>query len=199
MVKKAEREVAPLRKTMGPVIHAQRTVANRRNNMFDKNSRSTGKQSNSGNNSGRPSILGTRPVKMINKYQLVLAEYIKKNKDDVTLSGTKRFSDKSGEYYLKNVLFKNNGQSVMKGMDLNNPQDIYTCLENCNGKTDRLKKRADRIVAQLPTGSLTPIPVIKDESKKTYGEKNSLVQAKRTAVTIRRIEYATAIKAKGAM
>ena len=39
---------------------------------------------------------------LLNKSQLKLASYIKANKD-VTLQGTKRFTDKSGEYYLKNI------------------------------------------------------------------------------------------------
>ena len=39
---------------------------------------------------------------LLSKSQLKLASYIEQNKD-VTLAGTKRFTDKTGEYYLKNV------------------------------------------------------------------------------------------------
>ena len=47
--------------------------------------------------------LGKKPVTLLNRAQLQLASYIKEH-SDVNLKGTKRFSDKSGEYYLKNIL-----------------------------------------------------------------------------------------------
>ena len=42
---------------------------------------------------------------LLSKCHLKLASYIEQNKD-VTLAGTKRFTDKSGEYYLKNIQLK---------------------------------------------------------------------------------------------
>ena len=133
---------------------------------------------------------------LLNKSQLKLASYIKANKD-VTLQGTKRFTDKSGEYYLKNIQLQNSRQdpnSSVKKYSLNNPQNLENCL---NRDINKIKRRASRIVTLLPENSLTPIPK-KDGIQKTglankYGKKE-LDDAQRTAVFIRRMEYATSMK-----
>ena len=85
-----------------------------------------------------------------------MASYIKNHKD-VTLQGTKRFMDKSGEYYLKNVQMQNRRQdfNYHKKGSLNNPQNLENCL---NGNLLKIKKRASKIVTLLPENSLTPIP-----------------------------------------
>ena len=123
-----------------------------------------------------------------------MASYIKQNKD-VTLQGTKRFTDKSGEYYLKNVQLQNSQRDPHshKKMSLNNPQNLENCL---NKNIDRIKRKASRIVTLLPENSLTPIP--KKDGRNTgmadrYGKKE-LKDAERTAVFIRRMEYATSMK-----
>ena len=123
-----------------------------------------------------------------------MASYIKQNKD-VTLQGTKRFTDKSGEYYLKNVQLQNSQRDPHshKKMSLNNPQNLENCL---NRNIDRIKRKASRIVTLLPENSLTPIP--KKDGRNTgmadrYGKKE-LKDAERTAVFIRRMEYATSMK-----
>ena len=62
---------------------------------------------------------------LLSKCHLKLASYIEQNKD-ITLAGTKRFTDKSGEYYLKNVqLKKKKGQSgaLSKRLSLRTPQN----------------------------------------------------------------------------
>ena len=58
--------------------------------------------------------VGKKPFKatgLLNKSQLKLASYIKAH-NDVTLHGTKRFTDKSGEYYLKNIQKQNRRQNT---------------------------------------------------------------------------------------
>ena len=82
-----------------------------------------------------------------------MASYIKANKD-VTLQGTKRFTDKSGEYYLKNINLQNSKQVANKKNSLNNPQNLENCLSNIG----KIKKRASKLVTLLPENSLTPIP-----------------------------------------
>ena len=97
-----------------------------------------------------------RATGLLNKSQLKLASYIKNNKN-VTLQGTKRFMDKSGEYYLKNVQMQNRKQdfNYHKRGSLNNPQNLENCL---NDNLSKIKKRASKIVTLLPENSLTPIP-----------------------------------------
>ena len=108
--------------------------------------------------------------------------------------------DKSGEYYLKNVQMQNKRQdfNVHKRESLNNPQN----LENVLGNISKIKKRASKIVTLLPQNSLTPIP--KKEGIEKVGmangyKKKELNDAQRTAVFIRRLEYATSMKRKVVM
>ena len=133
---------------------------------------------------------------LLNKSQLKLASYIKAH-NDVTLHGTKRFTDKSGEYYLKNVQLQNSKQDPTsnKKNSLNTPQNIENCLNSMN--FGKIKRRASKIVTLLPENSLTPIPK-KDGINRLamangYGKKE-LKNAERTAVFIRRMEYATSMK-----
>ena len=132
---------------------------------------------------------------LLNKSQLKLASYIKANKD-VTLQGTKRFMDKSGEYYLKNINLQNRKQVLnsTKKNSLNNPQNLENIL---NGNIGKIRKRASKIVTLLPENSLTPIPKKEGINKlgiaNGYGKKE-LNDAQRTAVFIRRLEYATSMK-----
>jgi len=133
----------------------------------------------------------------LNKSQLKLASYIKAH-NDVTLHGTKRFTDKSGEYYLKNVQLQNRRQdpnAPIKKNSLNNPINLENCLNS--GNIGKIRRRASKIVTLLPENSLTPIPK-KDGINRLgmangYGKKE-LKNAERTAVFIRRMEYATSMK-----
>ena len=134
---------------------------------------------------------------LLNKSQLKLASFIKNHKD-VTLQGTKRFMDKSGEYYLKNVKMQNKRHdfNYHRKSSLNNPQNLENCL---NGNLLKIKRRASKIVTLLPENSLTPIP--KKEGINKTGLANSykkkeLNDAQRTAVFIRRLEYANTMKKK---
>ena len=121
-----------------------------------------------------------------------------KNHKDVTLQGTKRFMDKSGEYYLKNVQMQNRRHDFNRHRksSLNNPQNLENCL---NGNLLKIKKRASKIVTLLPENSLTPIPKKEGISKMGFAngfKKKELNDAQRTAVFIRRLEYATTMKKK---
>ena len=130
---------------------------------------------------------------LLNKSQLKLASYIKANKD-VTLQGTKRFMDKSGEYYLKNINLQNSRRD-MKRASMNIPQTLENCLTN--ERLNRIKPRMSKIITILPENSLTPIPkkdgINKLGMAKGY-DKKKLSDAQRTAVFIRRLEYATSMK-----
>ena len=134
-----------------------------------------------------------RGLGLLNKSQLKLASYIKQNKN-VTLEGTKRFMDKSGEYYLKNIQLQNKRKDN-KRQSLNKPQN----LENCLNKKDfnKIKRKASKIVTILPENSLTPIPKKKDAKDNSLAnniDKKELNDAQRTAVFIRRMEYSTSMK-----
>ena len=143
---------------------------------------------------------GKKPFKatgLLNKSQLKLASYIKAH-NDVTLHGTKRFTDKSGEYYLKNIQMQNRRQdpnTTSKKNSLNNPQYLENCVNSAN--LGNIRRRASKIVTLLPENSLTPIPK-KDGINRLgmangYGKKE-LKNAERTAVFIRRMEYSTSVK-----
>ena len=139
-----------------------------------------------------------RATGLLNKSQLKLASFIKNHKD-VTLQGTKRFMDKSGEYYLKNVQMQNRRHdfNYHKRGSLNNPQNLENCLNNDNAL--KIKKRASKIVTLLPENSLTPIPKKEGINKTGFAngyKKKELNDAQRTAVFIRRLEYATSMKKK---
>ena len=113
----------------------------------------------------------TTADELMNKYQLSLAKCIKSNKNSIRLAGTKRFMDKSGEYYLKNVLFakKSEKQKFMKKLSLSQPQNIFTCMKKLNG-TKKLEQRVDNLVTRLPVNSLTPIPMMDEKQNKTRNE-----------------------------
>ena len=137
----------------------------------------------------------TTSEELMNKYQLSLANYIKTNKNEIRLSGTKRFKDKSGEYYLKNVLFakKTFNKKFTKKLSLSQPQNIFTCMQKLNG-TKKLEQRVDNLITKLPMNSLTPIPMMEEKQFKNKNDLTQLNKAERTAVHIRRIEYSTGIK-----
>ena len=112
----------------------------------------------------------------------------------MTLEGTKRFMDKSGEYYLKNIQLQNKRKDN-KRKSLNKPLN----LENCLNKKDinKIKRKASKIVTLLPENSLTPIPKkkgVKEDNVANIYDKKELDEAQRTARFIRRMEYSTSMK-----
>ena len=54
------------------------------------------------------------------------------------MAGTKRFSDKSGEYYLKNLLLSRNTNN--KIIPLTQPQRVLNYFEKCNKRNNAKKK-----------------------------------------------------------
>ena len=182
--------------------NALKNNSNEERSIQDKDKQNPEKSSSS---NGTPEVLASmevsdgvnkRPFRglgLLNKSQLKLASYIKQNKN-VTLEGTKRFMDKSGEYYLKNIQLQNKRKDNVR-KSLNQPLN----LENCLNKKDinRIKRKASKIVTLLPENSLTPIPKKKDVKEGFLAsnlDKKELNDAQRTAVFIRRMEYSTSMK-----
>ena len=136
---------------------------------------------------------------LLSKCHLKLATYIEQNKD-VTLAGTKRFTDKSGEYYLKNVqLRKKKGQEgvLSKKLSLRSPQTLENCFSRLNGNLNKIKKNATKIITVLPENSLTPIPVKEKNAVRGVAgifNKKQYQNAERTAVFIRRMEYSSGVQ-----
>ena len=136
---------------------------------------------------------------LLSKSQLKLASYIEQNKD-VTLAGTKRFTDKTGEYYLKNVqLQKKNSKKgpLSKKLSLTHPQNLENIFSKLNGNINKIKKNATKIITILPENSLTPIPVKEQNSVQGVAQsfnKKQYKNAERVAVFIRRMEYANGVK-----
>lgn len=138
---------------------------------------------------------------MINKFQLSLATYIHDHKSEIKLKGTKRFSEKTGEYYLQNVLLK---KIPEKGDQTNEMSFIHPLREASSlvnfmqkpNKIKSLKKKASEILTKLPDDSLTPIPTINKKEIKNKYEGKELSNAERTAVHIRRLEYSNCMKKK---
>ena len=136
---------------------------------------------------------------LLNKSQLKLASYIEQNKD-ITLTGTKRFTDKSGEYYLKNVQLKKKQDKqgpLSKKLSLTHPQNLDNCFSKLNGNINKIKRNATKIITILPENSLTPIPVKEPNSVRGIAkgfDKKQYQNAERVAVFIRRMEYANGMK-----
>ena len=136
---------------------------------------------------------------LINKSQLKLASYIEKNKD-ITLIGTKRFTDKSGEYYLKNVQLQKKQDKkgpLSKKLSLNHPQNLDNCFSKLNGNINKIRRNATKIITILPENSLTPIPVKEQNSVRGMAQifnKRQYENAERVAVFIRRMEYSNGMK-----
>ena len=135
---------------------------------------------------------------LLNKSQLKLASYIEQNKD-ITLTGTKRFTDKSGEYYLKNVQLQKKQDKVgplTKKLSLTKPQNLDNCFNKLNGNINKIRRNATKIITILPENSLTPIPVKEQNSIKGMAQafnKKQYKNAERVAVFIRRMEYSNGV------
>ena len=101
----------------------------------------------------------------------------------MTLSGTKRYSDKSGEYYLKNILSNSKKNIAKKLQFTNHKSQDYDCKKN-------------KIIQNKQLESfLTPIPMNPKKSiiKNNY-DKKALNNAQKTAVFLRRVEYSSKMR-----
>ena len=160
---------------------------------------------NNNNNNNNSSSSSQKTVRkpfnkngLLNKSQLKLASYIEQNKD-ITLTGTKRFTDKSGEYYQKNVQLQKKQDKVgplTKKLSLTKPQNLDNCFNKLNGNINKIRRNATKIITILPENSLTPIPVKEQNSIKGMAQafnKKQYKNAERVAVFIRRMEYSNGV------
>ena len=116
--------------------------------------------------------------------------FIKEHRD-VTMSGTKRFTDKSGEYYLKNLdkFHKNN---------LNSNQKSITSLKlnNNDNKEQNSNKHIIKVKKKKLLDELIPIPVKQKNKLKNEVEKKNLYNAMGNAKYLRRYQYSNNITQK---
>ena len=98
---------------------------------------------------------------------------------------------------MKNIQLQNRQKDPhpSKVMSLNNPQNLENVLSR---DFNRIKRKASKIVTLLPENALTPIPKkdIKDGGLANKKDNKDLNDAQRTAVFIRRMEYATTMRRK---
>ena len=112
------------------------------------------------------------------KYNSFLEEH-----RDITMSGTKRFEDKSGEYYLKNAIkYQRNNLNYLNQKSLTKP----SLNNNKNSNNNKLiKVNKNKLYEEL-----VPIPKIKQKNKlKCDYDKKNLNNAINNAKYIRRIQY----------
>ena len=121
------------------------------------------------------------------KCQNKLNKYIKNHKN-ITFSGNKRYIDKSGEYYLKNIKPENNNIITIKHQKEKE--------KNKNNKTNiNLKKKIIPNRNKNSSNYLTPIPIYRNNfNTENKFEKDELNNAERTAVLIRRYEYSVNVR-----
>ena len=76
-----------------------------------------------------------------------LASFLEKHKS-ITLSGTKRFSEKSGEYYLKNVILEkknNEKKKLCKKISLTKTKNLNNCINKFNTQLSDNTEKIDSI------------------------------------------------------
>ena len=115
--------------------------------------------------------------------------FLKQNKD-VTMSGTKRYEDKSGQYYLHNsVKFQRNQLNLLNKKSITKPT-----LSNYQNNND---KNIIRVNKKKLYDELVPIPKIKQKNiiKCEYDKKN-LNNAMNNAKYIRRYQYSNNLAQK---
>ena len=121
------------------------------------------------------------------KCQNKLNKYIKNHKN-ITFSGNKRYIDKSGEYYLKNIKPEKNNIITIKHQKEKE--------KNKNNKANiNLKKKIIPNRNKNSSNYLTPIPIYRNNfNTENKFEKDELNNAERTAVLIRRYEYSVKVR-----
>lgn len=132
---------------------------------------------------------------LLKKCQIRYNSFIKEHRD-VTMSGTKRFEDKSGEYYLQNMnkFNKNNlniNQKSVTSLKLNNFNNNNDNI-NYNSNKHMIKVKRKKILDEL-----IPIPTLKQKNKlKNDFEKKTLYNAMGNAKYLRRYQYSNNITQK---
>ena len=100
----------------------------------------------------------------------------------MTLSGTKRYSDKSGEYYLKNVLTNQKQKKIQK----KNQNNIH---KSCDFDINKNLKKGSKVISNKQLDNyLTPIPMNPKKSiiKNKY-DKAALNNAQKTAIFLTKL------------
>jgi len=119
------------------------------------------------------------------KCQNKLNSFIKNHKN-ITFSGNKRYIQKSGEYYLKNIKSDRNNINEIKQIN-----GYHNKIKNNNIQNKKCQKMNKNNILS----NLTPIPITKKNFKvENKFEKDELNKAKRIAVLIRRYEYSANIR-----
>ena len=118
---------------------------------------------------------------ILKKCQMNYNTFLKENKD-VTMSGTKRYEDKSGQYYLHNsIKFQRNKSNLLNKKSITKP--TLTNYQNNNKNLIRVNKK--KLYEEL-----VPIPKIKQKNKiKSEFDKKNLNNAVNNAKYIRRYQY----------
>ena len=117
---------------------------------------------------------------ILKKCQIKYNSFLKEHKY-VTMSGTKRYEDKSGEYYLQNsVKYQRNNLTI-----LNKKSYIKKNLTNFQNDKNIIKVNKNKFFDEL-----VPIPKMKQKNKlKCDYEKKNLNNAVNNAKYIRRYQY----------
>ena len=136
---------------------------------------------------------------LIKKCQLKYNSFIQDHRD-VTMSGTKRYEDKSGEYYLQNLdKFQKNSlnfnQKSITSLNVNSNNNDNSNNSNFNNyysNENIMKSKKKKLNEEL-----IPIPTIKQKNKlKNDFEKKKLYNAMGNAKYIRRYQYSNNISKK---
>ena len=132
---------------------------------------------------------------LLKKCQIRYNSFLKEHRD-VTMSGTKRFEDKSGEYYLQNMnkFNKNN-------LNINQKSVTSLKLNNCNNNNDNINYNSNKHMIKVKRkkilDELIPIPTLKQKNKlKNDFEKKTLYNAMGNAKYLRRYQYSNNITQK---
>ena len=131
---------------------------------------------------------------LLKKCQMKYNSFIKEHKD-LTMSGTKRYENKSGEYYLQNLgkFQKNNlNQKSITTRNINYNSDTKNNSTNYKSNKNVIKVKKKKLDDEL-----IPIPIVKQSNKlKNDYEKKNLNNAMDNAKYIRRFQYSNNITQK---
>ena len=133
---------------------------------------------------------------LLKKCQMKYNSFIRDHRD-ITMSGNKRYEDKSGEYYLQNLgkFQKNNLNINQKSITSLNINDNNS--HNANNNNYHSNKHIIKVKKKKLFDELIPIPIMKQKNKiKNDFEKKNLNNAMDNAKYIRRFQYSNNISQK---
>lgn len=134
---------------------------------------------------------------LLKKCQMKYNSFIKEHRD-ITMSGTKRYENKSGEYYLQNL-----AKHLKNSLNINQKTKTSLNINNNNNDANhgdtyyKSNKNIIKVKKKKITDELIPIPTIKQNNKiKNEFEKKNLNNAMDNAKYIRRYQYSNNITQK---